>query len=157
MEILEKYKDYYDIFAAFQSNCFCPNLVNEDNFPIDKDKLTVFSHACTGLFDVVTPSVCKIGSCGYRPLSSYDNLYTHAGMTIGGYDVMYKMNKDCHEMYLKDKDKSKLSKVPYHDESYINSWRVDNKELVKILPKINNGKLSNLCTHANPFYLVDKD
>ena len=157
MEILQKYKDSYDIFAAIQSNCLCPNFVNEDNFPIDKDKLTVFAHVCTGRFDVITPSVCKIGSCGCRSQISYDDIYTHAGMTIGGYEVMYNMNKDCHEMYLKDKAKGKLSKVPYHDESYINTWRADNKELVNVLPRINSGHLHQLHTHANPFFLVNKD
>ena len=60
-------------------------------------------------------------------------------------------------MYLKDKSKGKLSRVPYHDESYINTWRVDNKEIVNVLPRVNSGELSKLHTHANPFYLVDKD
>lgn len=157
MEILEKYKDFYDIFANIQANCFCPNLVNEDNFPIYKDKLTVFEHTGTGYFEVLMTNTCKIGSCGCRSLMSYDGKYTHAGMTIGGFDVMYKMNKDCHEMFLKDKSKGKLSRVPYHDESYINSWRADNKELVNVLPRINSGYLHQLHTHANPFFLVDKD
>ena len=157
MEILDKYKDSYDIFANIQANCYCPNPVDEKNFPINKDKLTVFEHTCTGYYEVLMTNTCKIGSCGCRSLASYDGKYTHAGMTIGGYDVMYKMNKDCHEMYLKDKEKGKLNKVPYHDESYINSWRVDNREIVNILPRLNSGDLSKLHTHANPFYLVDKD
>lgn len=157
MEILEKYKDSYDIFANIQANCFCPKLVNEENFPIYKDKLTVFEHTGTGFFEILTTNTCKIGSCGCRSLMSYEGKYTHAGMTIGGYDVMFKMNKDCHEMYLKDKSKGKLSRVPYHDESYINSWRADNKELVNVLPRINSGYLHQLHTHANPFFLVDKD
>ena len=157
MEILDKYKDSYDIFAAVQSNCYCPTIVNESNFPIDKNKVTVFEHTATGIFDAVKNSTCKIGSCGCRSLVSYENRYTHAGMTFGGYEVMYKMNKDCYEMYLKDKEKGRLSKVPYHDESYINSWRADNKGLVNILPKINSGPISQLEKFANPFYLVNKD
>ena len=157
MEILDKYKDSYDIFANIQSNCFCVKELNESNFPIDKNKLTVFEHTGSGYFDVLRTNACKIGSCGCRSLFSYDGKYTHAGITFGGYDVMFKMNNDCHEMYLKDKSKGKLSRVPYHDESYINTWRVDNKELVNVLPRVNSGELSKLHTHANPFYLVDKD
>lgn len=156
MEILDKYKDNYDIFANIQANCYCPKLVDETNFPIYKDKLTVFEHTCTGFYEVLMTNTCKIGSCGYRSLMSYDGKYTHAGMTIGGYDVMYKMNKDCHEMYLKDKAKNKLTKVPYHDESYINSWRADNKDLVNVFTRINSGELVKLESYANPFFLVDK-
>ena len=156
MEILDKYKDNYDIFANIQANCYCPKLVDETNFPIYKNKLTVFEHTCTGFYEVLMTNTCKIGSCGYRSLMSYDGKYTHAGMTIGGYDVMFKMNKDCHEMYLKDKAKNKLTKVPYHDESYINSWRADNKELVNVFPRINSGELKKLESYANPFFLVDK-
>lgn len=155
--ILEKYKDSYDVFANIQANCFCVYDLNEKNFSIDKDKLTVFEHTGTGYFDVLKSNTCRVGSCGCRSLYSYDEKYTHAGITIGGYDVMYKMNKDCHEMYLKDKEKGKLSRVPYHDESYINTWRVDNKELVNVLPRINSGDLSKLSSSANPFYLVDKE
>ena len=156
MEILDKYKDNYDIFANIQANCYCPKLVDETNFPIYKDKLTVFEHTCTGFYEVLMTNTCKIGSCGYRSLVSYDGKYTHAGMTIGGYDVMFNMNKDCHEMFLKDKAKNRLTKVPYHDESYINSWRADNKYLVNVFPRINSGELEKLDSYANPFFLVDK-
>lgn len=68
MEILDEFKDSYDIFAHIQSNCFCNKDLDETNFPIDKDKLTVFEHTATGFLDVVAPNVCKIGSCGYRSL-----------------------------------------------------------------------------------------
>ena len=156
MEILDKYKDNYVIFANIQANCYCPKPVGEKNFPIYKDKLIVFEHTCTGFYEVLMTNTCKIGSCGYRSLVSYDGKYTHAGMTIGGYDVMHKMNKDCHEMYLKDKAKNKLTKVPYHDESYINSWRADNKDLVIVFDRINSGELEKLESYANPFFLVDK-
>ena len=53
MEILDKHKDNYDIFANIQANCYCPNPVGEKNFPIYKDKLTVFEHTCTGFYEVV--------------------------------------------------------------------------------------------------------
>jgi hypothetical protein len=77
-------------------------------------------------------------------------------MCIAPYDIMMKMCKDCHNYYLTDYKKDKLQYVPYHDESYLNSWRVDNKELVNVLPRINSGCYKDLETHANPFFLVDK-
>lgn len=157
MEILDEFKDCYDFFAAIQGNCLLPNKVNENNFPLPKDKLSVFTHTCEGFYDVLVKNVCKIGSSGYRSLRMYDGVYTHAGMTFGNYDVMYKMNKDCYEFYQKDYNKDKLHCVPYHDESYINSWRVDNKELVNVLPRINSGFLKDMEKSANPFFLVDKD
>ena len=157
MDILDEFKNDYDFFAAIQGNCLAPNKIDETNFLLPQDKLSVFTHTCDGIFDVLGKNVCKLGSSGYRSLRMYDGIYTHAGMTFGNYDVMYKMNKDCYEFYQKDYNKDKLHTVPYHDESYINSWRVDNKELVNVLPRINSGFLHQLHTHANPFFLVDKD
>lgn len=157
LEVLEEYKDSYDFFAAIQGNCLLIKEVNEDNFPLPKDKLSVFQHTCTGFRDILNDNVCKVGSCGYRSLHRYDNIYTHAGMTFGNYDVMTKMNQDCYNFYLTDYNNDRLHRVPYHDESYINTWRVDNKELVNVLPRINSGYLKDIEKFANPFYLVDKD
>lgn len=156
MEILDKYKDSYDIFACLQSNCLCPNLVDERVLPLNKDKLTVFEHTCSGIKNVITNSICKLGSCGCRPLASYNNTFVHANVTIGGYDVMFKMNKECNDMYLKDKSKNRLSRVPYHDESYLNSWIVDNRDKINILSRLNSGELDKVQSYANPFFLVDK-
>lgn len=156
MKILDEFKDSYDIFVHIQSNCFCTKDLDETNFPIDKDKLTVFEHTCTGIMDVLPSSVCKIGSCGYHPMSSYNNVYVHAGIIFGNYDVMYQMNKDCNDMFIKDKLKGKLRKVPYHDESYLNSWRVDNKDKITILPRIPNGNLQGFFEEQYPLFLVDK-
>ena len=136
MEILDKYKDSYDIFANIQAKCFCPNLVNEENFPINKDKLTVFEHQCTHKLKDLTNLICEMGSCGYHSLDLYKNTFIHDYITIGGYDIMYKMNKECYEMYLEDKSKGQLLKVPCHYVSYINSWGIYNNELIDILPPI---------------------
>ena len=81
-----------------------------------------------------------MGSNGYRSLGSYQNIYVHSGMLFGNYDVLNQMFIDCHNMYLKDKSNNKLHKVPYHDESYLNSWVVDNRNKVNILERIDSGE-----------------
>lgn len=156
MEVLDEFKDSYDVFAHIQSNCFCTKDLDETNFPIDKDKLTVFEHTGTGYFDVLTSNICKIGSCGYRSLSRYDNHYCHSGIFIGDYENTYNMCKSSDEMYVKDKSKGKLHKVPYHDESYLNSWIVDNKDKVTIRSKIPSGEFANFEKFEHPLFLVDK-
>lgn len=93
-KILDKYKDFYDIFVNLQSNCLVTKPLNSTNFPIDKDKLTVFAHVsyphCN---EILQQSIAKIGSCAYRSLSSYDGVYVHAGMTMGNYEIMRRMNR----------------------------------------------------------------
>lgn len=155
-EILDEYKDKYDLFAYVQSNCFFTQKVDETNFPLDKDKITVFEHTGTTFFNVLRTNICKVGSCGYKPLSLYDEKYHHAGICFGNYDNLYKMNKDCHQMYLTDFSKNKLHKVPYHDESFFNSWRVDNKDKVTILPRIDSGDFKKFFMMKKLLYLVDK-
>lgn len=105
LEILEKYKNDYDLFATIQSNCFLKTKVNQYNFPINPHKLTVFSHAFQNKIDILTPSICKESSCGYLPPEKYKNFYPHAGATFGNYNVMFKMNNECNEMYKIDKKK----------------------------------------------------
>lgn len=75
---------------------------------------------------------------------------------MGNYDTIYDMCKTSDEMFIKDKNKHKLHKVPYHDESYLNSWRVDNKDKVIILPRIPSGEMDNFEKFDHPLYLVDK-
>lgn len=158
MEILNEFKETYDFFAAVQGNCLLINKIDETNFPLPFDKLSVFDHTCKSFYDdVLNKNVCKVGSCAHRPLNKYDEIYTHAGMTFGNYDVMFKMNQDCYNYYLSDLKNDRLHRVPYHDESYINTWRVDNKELVNVLPRINSGYLKDIEKFSNPFFLVDKD
>lgn len=48
MDILNEFRDDYDLFAAIQGNCLLPNKVDENNFPLPKDKLSVFTHTCEG-------------------------------------------------------------------------------------------------------------
>lgn len=155
-EILKDYKGY-DLYANIQSNCLLPHNIDETNFPLPNDKLSVFAHTCDGIHNILQKNICKLGSCGYRSIRQYDGMYIHSGMCIAPYDIMLKMCNDCNDYYLTDYKKDKLHCVPYHDESYLNSWRVDNKELVNILPRINSGDLSKLYSHANPFFLVDKN
>lgn len=155
MEILEEFKGY-DLYANIQSNCLLPSTLDETNFPLPSDKITVFSHTCEGIHDILQRNICKLGSCGYRSLRLYDGKYIHSGMCIAPYDIMMKMCKDCHNYYLTDYKKDKLHCVPYHDESYLNTWRVDNKELVNVLPRVNSGCYKDIETYANPFFLVDK-
>lgn len=156
MDILNEYKDSYNFFAAVQANCFIKDKIDEKNFPLPIDKISVFDHTYGYIPQTVTKGVCKLGSNGYRSLIQYDKIYTHAGMTFGPYDLMYRMNKECHSMYTKDYENDRLHCVPYHDESYLNTWRVDNKSLVNILPRTNAGPLKSFEKYATPFYLVDK-
>lgn len=161
LQILEKYKNKYDIFVAFQSNCFISKILNEDNFPIDKEKLTVFAHSliCADKIsgnDLVLSSCPKIGSCAYRNPSLYNNLYIHAGMSIACYEVMKKMNEDCYEMYLNDLKNNMLNKIPYHDESLINTWKVDNENLVNVLYDLNYGSLKTIKKCNTTFFLANK-
>lgn len=156
MEILEEYKDKYDLFVSIQSNCLIKSTLDEHNFPIDCSKLNVILHSSPNTFDTLRMSMCKVGSIGYRPLSSYDKVYTHGGMTFGNFEMMYKMNKDCYQMYLKDKENNNLNKVPYHDESYLNTWRVDNKDKVNVLPRIGFGSFDDFQQYSSPLFLVDK-
>lgn len=156
MEILEEYKDSYDFFAAVQANCFLKEYIDNNNYPLPTNKLSVFPHSCGDITHILPKSVCKVGSAGYKSLVQYDRIYTHAGMTFGPFELMYKMNKECHELFLADYKNDRLFCVPYHDESYINSWRVDNKENINILPRLNNGSFNDFNKLANPFYLVDK-
>lgn len=157
LNILEEFKDKYDFFAHIQSNCFLPKIVDENSFPLHNDKITVFEHTCKGFYEVLKENICRVGSCAYRPINMYDDVYVHSGMTIGSYELMKKMNTECYNFYLRDYENDRLHRVPFHDESYLNSWRVDNKNLVNVLPRINSGYLKDIEKYANPFYLVDKD
>lgn len=156
MQVLNEYKDKYEIFAHIQSNCFLPHGLNDDIITFDKNKLTVIAHTCTDIGIRLADFHCKIGSSGYRPLALYKGVWKHVGMMFGGYDVFYDAVKSCHEMYLKDKKNNLLYKVPYHDESLLNSWCCDNPDKIVVLPRVPSGTLDQMSLIKEPFYLVDK-
>ena len=157
-EILDTYKDSYDLFVNLQSNCLLTKIIDSSNFSIDKEKLSVFAHVsyphCS---EILRISMAKVGSCAYKSLASYDDLYVHGGMTMGDYAVMKQMNEDCYKMLQKDYEKGKLHKVKYHDETYLNSWRVDNKDKVNVLYDLSYGKISRMDDCDKTFYLIDKE
>lgn len=156
-EILDAYKDSYDFFVNLQSNCLLTKVLDSSNFPLDKERLTVFAHVsyphCS---EILRNSMAKVGSAAYRSLASYDNLYVHGGMTLGNYSVMKKMNEDCMNMMMKDYEKGKLHKLKFHDETLLNTWRVDNKDKVNVIHDLSYGKISNMNTCGKTFYLIDK-
>lgn len=157
-EILDAYKDSYDFFVNLQSNCLLTKVLDSSNFPLDKERLTVFAHVsyphCS---EVLRNSMAKVGSVAYRSLASYDNLYVHGGMTLGNYSVMKKMNEDCMNMMMKDYEKGKLHKLKFHDETLLNTWRVDNKDKVNVIHDLSYGKISNMNNCGKTFYLIDKE
>lgn len=157
-EILDTYKDSYDFFVNLQSNCLLTKTIDSSNFSIDKERLSVFAHVSyPDCSDILRNSMAKVGSVAYRALAAYDNLYIHGGMTMGNYSLMKKMNEDCRRMQMRDYEKGKLYKVKFHHETYLNTWRVDNKEKVNVLYDLSYGKVAGMKNCDKTFYLIDKE
>jgi hypothetical protein len=157
--ILQEFKDYYDLFVNLQSNCLLTGTVNAENFPIDPTKLTCFAHVSWPRCAIILPrAVVQKGSVAYKPLTDYGGLYVHAGMTIGSYEVMYKMNYDCLRMLNEDEANCQLHLAKYHDESYLNSWRVENQDKVNVVTgDLSYGPIDKMQKGSYKFYLIDKE
>ena len=157
-DILDEYKEAgYDLFAYIQANCLVPVQLNHDNFPLYEDKITCATHVTyPDCSNVLKASVACKGSVAYRDISLYNNVYVHAGIAIGGYSVLKEMNFACLQMQVEDTARGELHKAKYHDETYFNTWRVDNPDRVHLVHEIDHGELNNIHDSTKLLYLVDK-
>lgn len=129
LDVLNEFSTQYDVFVHLQANCFIPGELNSSNFSIDPAKFKVFEHIWSG-DAIIANSTCRIGSAGWRPTCAYNSKYYFAGMWAGGSDVALNMLHTCRGMFLEDRANNNLDKVPFQDESYLNSWISDNENLI---------------------------
>lgn len=131
LEIVEKYAKNYQRVAFIQSNIFCSRLINQDNLPIPSDKIILCEHAIKQVrnYNVYKNSFLDVKSKFYTPPWKYP-AYVHAGFVLGSTSVYEKMLKDT--IACLDVDLSFNYYAPWDDESYVNRWVVDNKDLVNI-------------------------
>lgn len=131
LEIIEKYAKNYQRIAFIQSNVFCSRLINQDNLPIPFDKITLCEHAvkyarnCSVYKNLVLDTKSKF----YIQPDKYPT-YIQTCLILGNTSVFKKMLKDT--IKLQGIDIAFNYYAPWYDESYINRWLVDNRNLVNI-------------------------
>ena len=134
LEVLNEFRDSYDVFAHLQSNCLLTRKVEHNTLPFVYNKLNCFTHLTwPSCKSIIYKSVPQKGSVAYKDLKLYGDMYIHSGMLLGDFTSMHKMCTDCIAMYEIDKVNNELANVPYHDESYLNSWMVDNTDIVNVI------------------------
>lgn len=158
LDVIEEYKDKYDIFAHLQANCLLTRKVEHGTLPFVYNKLNCFTHLtwpnCRAILD---HSVVQKGSVAYKNLQCYGDTYLQASMLLGDYASIKKMCTECIQLYEIDKAAGQLSKAPYYDESYLNAWVVDNKDIVNIITGVvDYGDID--CFHCSPdvIYITSK-
>lgn len=131
LEIIEKYANDYQRIAFVQSNVFCSRLINQDNLLIPFDKIILCEHASPYVrnYNVYKNLFLDTKSKFYIPPNKYPT-YVHAGFVLGSTSVYKKMLKDT--IRLQGIDIVFNYYAAWDDESYVNRWVVDNRDLVNI-------------------------
>lgn len=159
VHILSTYGAGYKFAACLQSNIWIGQTLHSKQLRMEPGKFYCIKHAMCepqALQPLIGYSSCGSRSVAYIEDKSQYKIWTQAGIMFGCRDTMLRLNEECLQWSKSDAESGALwTDVPYHDESYLNSWRVRNPQSVRVIANVSAASWEDICNHkAHTLFVV---
>ena len=160
--ILETYGKGYKYAACLQSNIWIGQTLRSSQLRMEVGKFYCIKHArclSSEVPELIAHSCCRAKSVAYVKDTSTYKIWAQAGIMFGCRDTMLRLNEECLDWQIEDEASGALwTDVPYHDESYLNAWRIKNPGSVNVISNVSFTSWNEVqaCKTKTLFVVVDK-